>query len=933
MFYIKIIIFSTFFLNDTQKNINMNIGGFKNMKKAMMIFILVLLALFSMASVCASDANHTDEIAKIEDAQAIQEIDNEQMATKADNPTFSELQQMTDDAKRDNELMPDKNYTQDSKGIAISGNHVDDDASDVACLGISSSQPISASSFIYTEIHCSDLISDQGEENYLHITLKDDQGNPVSGVIISVDLKDFNFYVTGDDGEVFVPTKDLPIGDYTAEIKFEGYLNYYPSSKTVNVKIVQYNPYIIASDVVFDYEGTGLSDVYLHDATGIQAEVVNHTEAKVEVNDYQISVSGLEVGNYTLNVTSSAFGDGRTIYKLAKIIVNPIDSNVTIENVSLDYNTTINFTVTTEGTTGITANIGSNNLTVYGYTIEIPAMDAGSYKLTVTTIPDANHVSVSKDLPVTVLKVNSTIAVSGNVFDYEQIGNVIVTTVGATQFSAQIEGQDLNRTGNSVLISGIKAGLHTLTITTTPDSNHNSVTENFTVTVRRIPSIIYTGDIVINYGEYGYITATAEGSEGFIARLGEIETTVDAKVMAFHIMGIANSTLTITTIPDENHTSVTETAQIIVIASNQTVLEIQANATEISYGDSVKISVKNITAGATGKIRYYLDNGTFIGEADLNESLILAKLDVGKYGIIANYTGDVNFAPATDVISISVNKLNTSISVDVVSSEDNVTVTVSVDKNAAGLVRFDVSGNQNYKVYIDVSNGKSVFNYVFLPGIYRVNATYTGDDHFNVNSTAASFEVEKFKTQIISSKVSTTYATEKSIVVTLTDAKGNLLIGKNVTINLNGKTYERTTNSEGQATIKTPEALAPKTYTATIKFAGDDKYLESTKSIKVVVSKAKTKITAKNKSFKLKTKTKKYTITLKSTSTGKALKKTKVTLKVNGKTYKAKTNSKGKATFKITKLNKKGKYKAVIKYKGNSKYKGVSKKVKITVKK
>ena len=53
----------------------------------------------------------------------------------------------------------------------------------------------------------------------------------------------------------------------------------------------------------------------------------------------------------------------------------------------------------------------------------------------------------------------------------------------------------------------------------------------------------------------------------------------------------------------------------------------------------------------------------------------------------------------------------------------------------------------------------------------------------------------------------------------------------------------------------------------------------------------------------------------------------------NGKkTFKAKTNAKGKATFKIKKLTKKGKYSAVIKFKGNKAYKASSKKVKITLK-
>ena len=65
---------------------------------------------------------------------------------------------------------------------------------------------------------------------------------------------------------------------------------------------------------------------------------------------------------------------------------------------------------------------------------------------------------------------------------------------------------------------------------------------------------------------------------------------------------------------------------------------------------------------------------------------------------------------------------------------------------------------------------------------------------------------------------------------------------------------------------------------------------------------------------------------------GKAMNKAKVTIKVNGKKYKAKTNSKGKATFKITNLSKKAKYKVAINYKGNKYYNKVTKTVIIKVK-
>lgn len=125
--------------------------------------------------------------------------------------------------------------------------------------------------------------------------------------------------------------------------------------------------------------------------------------------------------------------------------------------------------------------------------------------------------------------------------------------------------------------------------------------------------------------------------------------------------------------------------------------------------------------------------------------------------------------------------------------------------------------------------------------------------------------------------------------------------------------------------------LAVGTHTVKIVFLYSyDTFYSNTFKIKVK-AKVATKIVAAKKTFKVKTKVKKYIITLKAGK--KLVKNVKVTLKVGKKTYKATTNSKGKATFKLTKLKKKGKYTATIKFAGNNNYKASSKKIKITVKK
>ena len=125
--------------------------------------------------------------------------------------------------------------------------------------------------------------------------------------------------------------------------------------------------------------------------------------------------------------------------------------------------------------------------------------------------------------------------------------------------------------------------------------------------------------------------------------------------------------------------------------------------------------------------------------------------------------------------------------------------------------------------------------------------------------------------------------------------------------------------------------LVPKIYVASISFAGGDDYNKASSTVKVVVSKAVPKLSAKAKTCKKSVKVKKYKVTLKN-NLNKVLKNVKLTVKVNKRTYSAKTNSKGVATFKITKLTKRGTFKAKVSFKGSSLYKAVSKSVKIKVK-
>ena len=164
---------------------------------------------------------------------------------------------------------------------------------------------------------------------------------------------------------------------------------------------------------------------------------------------------------------------------------------------------------------------------------------------------------------------------------------------------------------------------------------------------------------------------------------------------------------------------------------------------------------------------------------------------------------------------------------------------------------------------------------------------------------------------------------------TLKDGNGKILVNKPVAIGFNGKVYNKTTNASGQARLQVNLKKAGG-YTFAIAFLGDDEFNASFAVAKITVNKQKASLTVPNKSYKATAKTKSLTATFKD-SKGKAVSGKKITFTVNGKTYSAKTNSKGVATVKVS-LSAKKTYSFTAKYAGDNTFLAVTKKAKVVIK-
>lgn len=451
--------------------------------------------------------------------------------------------------------------------------------------------------------------------------------------------------------------------------------------------------------------------------------------------------------------------------------------------------------------------------------------------------------------------------------------------------------------------------------------NVNKITPNIQVTLEEkeygiessinidVPEI--TGILTIDVGENISYSEVITGKEVIVKKISNLD--------------VGKYNITVNYMGNKFYHSFKQELILNIVKAPST-FNISAN--NVDYGQNTIIHIdSNLEGDVIIKVNKTTKNTHLLPNND--KYIDFGILDPGQYFVNVIFTPkDNNYQNSNKNVTFEVYKINIT-NINIPSDINGLnSFQLSLPIDADGIVILSIN-NKNYT--FQVTNGETIIDIPKLnDGDYNYTITYSQDSRYASFSKTGNLTIKNIlQTRIIASGVNTFYNGGGYLIATLKDINGKPIVGVQVTINLNGVKYQ-TTDKNGQVKLST-NGLAPKTYTATITFAGNANYAKSTKSVKVTVKKATPKLTAGAKTFKKSVKTKKYTVTLK-TNQNKVMKNTKVYLKVNKKTYTAKTNSKGVATFKITKLTKKGKYTAAVTYSGSSYYNKVTKNVKITIK-
>ena len=416
------------------------------------------------------------------------------------------------------------------------------------------------------------------------------------------------------------------------------------------------------------------------------------------------------------------------------------------------------------------------------------------------------------------------------------------------------------------------------------------VTDNASGPVQTI-KLVY---LAFNGTDYSYydvskvpildVNATFSVSGGIINPGAGIFTR-DGLTANYTYNGVGNQTVT-ATLSDENILKLNVTFYRIDTFTNMT---ISNNAPQTGDYITVNVVVRDKNGKLlNGSVNVYL-NSVLKGTISLINGMgsfdVLAE-KTGPCEIFVNYTGDLDNSYSSNMTIVSVKNTQMNVSVSDSDSASNVTFTVDFDHVANGFV-FVTIGGVTYNATVSGKEAKVIVPPLAV-GKYDAIVSYNGV----VNKTVA-VNISPDRNPVLNiSDIVMIYKDGTRMVAVLTDYLGNPIANAIVYFTINGKTYNKTTDVNGTASMGLN--LASNVYKATVSYNGSDKYNAVSKNITVTINPT---IVADDLVKMYQNATRFYAKF--TDSTGKAIANKEIRFNINGVFYTKKTDKDGVADLGI----------------------------------
>ena len=422
--------------------------------------------------------------------------------------------------------------------------------------------------------------------------------------------------------------------------------------------------------------------------------------------------------------------------------------------------------------------------------------------------------------------------------------------------------------------------------------HYNPYGENSTVVISTKPYNLTKGNLTVKIGNHTHVVPIINGT-----------ATLNICSLA---AGSYNGTVTYE--GDANYSEKTKKFFPNIPKATPTVTLIQ-NGTDL-----VAVVSGNVTGNVTFRVNgdsYYTVNLT------ANNATLIGKLRIGDNYVIATYNGNGNYTTADAANVFTVDKLNTTITVNSTNIKfgENEIINVTVDERAEGFIAINIDG----KIYVEyVNHGVAQFN---ITGLAAKNYTdvrvtyYPTTSDFNGNFTTTSFIVDptdKYPIGVIVDDI--TYGQNATVrVLVATDAVGN------VTISIDGKINKTVNLTNGVAVWENIAGLAGGEHVVNVTYNGGPRYAPKDYNGKVFnVNPASWKVDITEVDYKP------YgqTTTINITNIPSDFKGKNLTIKIDGISYVVPIVD-GKATLRLNNLSA-GSHMATVNYAGDANYSEIS---------
>ena len=460
-----------------------------------------------------------------------------------------------------------------------------------------------------------------------------------------------------------ITVRNLTADNYVLQVKTIPDADHRSSVGYVNITVNRITSKISCDDVVSAYDEIIMITVNVDggvlNTSSVRIEEVH--DANVRANGNSISISGLNVGSYTLYFSSIPDKNHFTSNNTASITVKRIDSTVKLSNpIVFDYGGSDYTSVYLEGCSVSLENISvldsSGNrvnakITYSNDVISVSDLAAGSYWLNVVSTPDSNHKSVTSSMNVTVNRVSSEIkSYSPIVFSYLGVGSTYITVDGGGLSSSKmsVSGHSeavISYAGNQIRVSNLNPGSYSLRVESIPDANHNVDVKYISVTVNKAPVIIEAKSKTVAFKKGSWTVRVLDSKNNPLSNMqvilhvytGKKFTPVKINTNArgeatFATKGLSKGThKVIASIEHIGYSANPVTSSIKVI--KQTKLNFKVKKNVAKDGSSLSITVKKGKKGINGvKIKLLIYTGK-----KLTKTVTLKSKKKGKYNGVCGW--------------------------------------------------------------------------------------------------------------------------------------------------------------------------------------------------------------------------------------------------------------------------------------------------------